>query len=79
MHSAECSSCVARLTCMRGGVVRTVQFYVLLLYTQYELYGTPYMGHLVRLVEILAKIRDKTSWNKKNMGHLKKSAKGNRI
>ena len=30
-------------------------------YTQFELYGTPYMGHLLRLVEIWAKIRDRTS------------------
>ena len=42
-------------------------------YTQYELYGTPYMGHLVRLVEILTKIRDTTSWPEKLLGHLKKS------
>ena len=42
----------------------------LLRYTQYELYGTPYMGHLLRLVEILAKIRDRTSWQQIFMGHL---------
>ena len=47
-------------------------------YTQYELYGTPYMGHLVRLVEILAKIRYMTSWQEKCMGHIKKYEKGNR-
>ena len=46
-------------------------------YTQYELYGTPYMGHLVRLVEILAKTRDRASRHQKNMGHLKKYVKGN--
>ena len=29
-------------------------------YTQYELYGTSYMGRILRLVEILEKIRDTT-------------------
>ena len=42
-------------------------------YTQYELYGTPYVGHLLRLVEIWAKIRDTTSWQEKFMGHLRKT------
>ena len=32
--------------------------------------GEPYMGHLVRLVEILAQIRDRTSWQHIFMGHL---------
>ena len=41
-------------------------------YTQYS-----YMGHLVRLVEILPKIRDTTSWQIKDKGHLKKYVKGN--
>ena len=36
-----------------------------------------YMGHLMRLVEILAKIRDRTSWHQENLGHLKKYVKGN--
>ena len=30
-------------------------------YTQYKLYGTCYMGHILGLVEMLDKIGDKTS------------------
>ena len=29
-------------------------------YTQYELYGTGYMGRILQIVEILGKIRDMT-------------------
>ena len=50
-------------------------------YTQYELYGTPLkMGHLVRIVEISAKMRDMISWREKIMENLKKyeNEKGNR-
>ena len=36
------------------------------------------MGHLARLVEILAKIRDTTSCQLIFMGHIKKYKKGNR-
>ena len=34
------------------------------------------MGHMLRLVENLSKIRNMTCWQEKFMGHLKKYEKG---
>ena len=34
-------------------------------YTQYELYGTGYIGHIFRLVENMTKIRDMTSLHRR--------------
>ena len=45
----------------RETILRVEQFKLLLLYTQYKLYGTCYMGHILGLVEMLDKIGDKTS------------------